>query len=131
MGISLTAYFSLPSFLGSSLLKNGISLSEAEFLCLSSEKAAHLWATCHPVGKKNNSRVCQKYLQCHREVDKGVHPADKEGCGEVVAPTDKGAGIQDLRRRRECAGRADRQLLPLLVLAVEGGRVCCGLQLRE
>lgn len=70
----------LASFLGSSLLKNGVSLSEAEFLCLSSEKAAHLWATCHPMGKKNNSRVCQKYLQCYREVDEGVHTADKKGC---------------------------------------------------
>lgn len=70
----------LSCFLGSSLLKNGISLSEAAFLWLSSEKAAHLQATCHPVGEKNNSRMCQKYLQCHREVDEGVHTADEKRC---------------------------------------------------
>lgn len=60
---------------------------------------------------KNNSRVFQKHLQRHREVDKGVHTADKEGRGEVVAPTDKGAGIQNLRGRCEYSKGADAKHL--------------------
>jgi hypothetical protein len=68
---------------------------------------------------KTNSRVFQKYLQCHREVDKGVHTADKEGCGEVVAPTDKGASVQSLRGRCEYSKRADAKHLISSILREE------------
>ncbi|KAK2090997.1 hypothetical protein P7K49_030281 [Saguinus oedipus] len=74
----------LPSFSGfSHLLKNGFSLAEIEFLCLSSEKTVKWWARCHQVGKRN-SRMYQKYLQCHRKVDKRVYIADQKGCREMM-----------------------------------------------
>lgn len=133
-GLGGSYHVPLSSFLGSSLLKNGISLSEAAFLCLSSDKAARLWATCHPVGKKNNSSVCQKYLQCHRDVDEGVHTTDQKGCWELVASTDKRAGVQNFRGWCECWEGRHTSYFPCCwcqtpdKMSLKGGRVCCGLQ---
>lgn len=97
---------SLLSFSGPShLLKNGFSLAETGFLCLSSEKAAKWWARCHQLGKESDSKAYQRYLQCHGKVDERVYVADKKGCREMVASTSKRTGLQNFRNRCEYFGR--------------------------
>lgn len=99
--VSLLALF----FRVSPSSEDGFCLAETGFLCLSSEKTAKWCARCYQLGKKSDCWMFQRYLQCHWKVDEEVYIADKKGCWEMVASTNKRTGLKNFRNWCEYSER--------------------------